>query len=205
MDVQMPRLDGLETTRRLRAGGGPNARTPVVALTANAFVEDVARCREAGMDAHIAKPVRAATLRSAVEAILSGRLPVAPGRPAPEAMSPEIDGPVIDENAIAALEADMPAGAVRALVRSFRVEQGRQVAELRTMLARGDSMTLARTAHSIKGAARLFGAEMLASLASDVERRAKDGTDGALAAPIEALDSAFHAVDAALHARFGKV
>ncbi len=205
MDVQMPRLDGLETTRRLRAGGGPNARTPVVALTANAFVEDVARCREAGMDAHIAKPVRAATLRSAVEAILSGRLPVAPGRPAPEAMSPEIDGPVIDENAIAALEADMPAGAVRALVRSFRVEQGRQVAELRTMLARGDSMTLARTAHSIKGAARLFGAEMLASLASDVERRAKDGTDGALAAPIEALDSAFHSVDAALHARFGKV
>ena len=58
MDVQMPVLDGRETTRRLRADTDPALRElPVVAMTADAFAEDIAACREAGMDGHIAKPV----------------------------------------------------------------------------------------------------------------------------------------------------
>ena len=58
MDVQMPVMDGREATRRLRADPDPALRDlPIVAMTANAFAEDVAACREAGMDAHIAKPV----------------------------------------------------------------------------------------------------------------------------------------------------
>lgn len=58
MDVQMPVMDGREATRRLRADPDPALRDlPIVAMTADAFAEDVAACREAGMDAHIAKPV----------------------------------------------------------------------------------------------------------------------------------------------------
>ena len=56
MDVQMPRLDGLEATRRIRRMAN-GAKVPILALTANAFVEDKARCREVGMDDFIAKPV----------------------------------------------------------------------------------------------------------------------------------------------------
>ena len=58
MDVQMPVLDGREATRRLRADADPALRElPVVAMTADAFAEDIAACREAGMDGHISKPV----------------------------------------------------------------------------------------------------------------------------------------------------
>ncbi|BCX17721.1 MAG: hypothetical protein KatS3mg117_1403 [Geminicoccaceae bacterium] len=68
MDMQMPGLDGLETTRRIRALPDPvRAATPVVAVTANAMAGDEGRCREAGMDGYLTKPVDGATLLATVE------------------------------------------------------------------------------------------------------------------------------------------
>ena len=58
MDIHMPVLDGLAATRRIRSLDRPDAQTiPVIAMTADAFEEDVQRCRAAGMNDHIAKPV----------------------------------------------------------------------------------------------------------------------------------------------------
>ena len=57
MDLQMPRLDGLAATRRLRAGGVTAAELPIVALTANAFADDVAATAAAGLQDHLAKPL----------------------------------------------------------------------------------------------------------------------------------------------------
>jgi two-component system sensor histidine kinase/response regulator len=69
MDMQMPRLDGLEATAQLRAAGR-NQRTPVVALTANAFDDDRRRCLAAGMDAFLTKPVDAAALYATAARLL---------------------------------------------------------------------------------------------------------------------------------------
>jgi CheY-like chemotaxis protein len=58
MDVQMPRMDGYETTRRIRAMDRPDAKAiPIIAMTANAYREDVEKAIDAGMNGHLAKPI----------------------------------------------------------------------------------------------------------------------------------------------------
>ena len=67
MDVQMPNMNGIEATKVIRSSDNPLARTiPIIAMTANAFSEDVERCLNAGMDAHMAKPVNMETLEKTV-------------------------------------------------------------------------------------------------------------------------------------------
>lgn len=67
MDVRMPVMDGLEASRKIRQGKGPNCETPILALTANAFAEDVRACLDAGMVEHLAKPVKGEVLERVIE------------------------------------------------------------------------------------------------------------------------------------------
>jgi CheY-like chemotaxis protein len=58
MDVQMPEMDGLEATRRIRALNSPRARAiPIIAMTANVFKEDIENCLAAGLNSHLGKPL----------------------------------------------------------------------------------------------------------------------------------------------------
>lgn len=76
MDVQMPGMDGLAATRAIRALDEAAAATPILALTANVQPEQQARCREAGMDGLIGKPVSPAELAEALDAHLNSETPV---------------------------------------------------------------------------------------------------------------------------------
>lgn len=67
MDVQMPVMDGLEATRPLRASGLTASSLPVLALTANAYFDDIVECLDAGMQAHLAKPIRLNELDAALQ------------------------------------------------------------------------------------------------------------------------------------------
>jgi PAS domain S-box-containing protein len=71
MDMQMPEMDGLEATRRIRALDHPHAKdVPIIAMTANVFREDIMSCLEAGMNDHLAKPIEADKVISALEKYL---------------------------------------------------------------------------------------------------------------------------------------
>ena len=74
MDMRMPVMDGLTATREIRKLDRPDAATvPIIALTANAFEEDVKQCLQAGMDAHLSKPVDIERLKTLLGKMLAAR------------------------------------------------------------------------------------------------------------------------------------
>ena len=66
MDMQMPHMDGLSATQAIRKAGLDAASLPIIAVTANAYADDIKRCIDAGMQAHLAKPLRLNALRAAI-------------------------------------------------------------------------------------------------------------------------------------------
>ena len=74
MDIQMPVMDGYEAARTIRAIPDPDkAGVPILAMTANAFSEDVQKAKEAGMDEHIAKPIEMAAIIEKLTMVLNAR------------------------------------------------------------------------------------------------------------------------------------
>ncbi len=71
MDVRMPELDGRETTRRIRAGDGPNAGVPIIAVTADTSPEDIAACTDAGMTYFVPKPITPPMLLGAITHVMT--------------------------------------------------------------------------------------------------------------------------------------
>jgi CheY-like chemotaxis protein len=68
MDVQMPRMDGITATRRIRELDGPKSQIPIVAMTANVLPEQVREFTAVGMNGHVAKPIRQVELHAAIAA-----------------------------------------------------------------------------------------------------------------------------------------
>jgi signal transduction histidine kinase/ActR/RegA family two-component response regulator len=73
MDIHMPGMDGYAAARAIRALKGEVSRTPIVAMTADVTAQDVARCREAGMDGHVGKPINRTALLTTMNAVLTAR------------------------------------------------------------------------------------------------------------------------------------
>lgn len=125
MDVRMPEMDGLEATRRIRSLAGARARVPIVAVTAQAFAEQVEACREAGMDDHLAKPFApAALLATALRAAANGH---AGNHAIPQAAhaGPAPSGNVVFEQAAARLDPEGTASCQRIIAaRGEAVEHG---------------------------------------------------------------------------------
>ena len=164
MDVQMPGMDGLTATRRIRALPHPCRHVPIVALTANVLPEQVHAIREAGMNGHIAKPVDRRQLRGAIAGHLSAvMLAETPARAQETAAAPAIDRAAYERLA-ASLGPDSARGALRGFV-----------ALLDATFA--DAATLRAEAATIAAGARRFG---LIDLAAALDRLAGDGGEAAL-------------------------
>ncbi len=185
MDLQMPVLDGLEATRRLRETLPPERQPRVVALTANAFSEDAARCREAGMDGFLTKPVRLDDLRAELGRVSGTAPPASADAPAPTPAPAPLSVPTADAVVahLRALADGDDALAAEILDAYLRTESALR-AELRGE-RHGDP---GPAAHKMKSACGTLGADALAHAAHGVERAARDGAD--VAGPVAELDAA---------------
>jgi signal transduction histidine kinase/DNA-binding response OmpR family regulator len=162
MDMRMPEMDGLAATRTIRALGGRLATIPIIALTANAFPEDVAACFEAGMTGFVAKPVRKETLLAALLTALGTQ---SPAIAVPAGTEPG-DG-ALDGLAFGRLTEEIGAEGVAELVTMFEAETR---ARLR-LIADGalDHARRIREVHSLKGAATAACAMSLSHRAASIE------------------------------------
>ena len=168
MDVQMPVMDGLEATRRIRHD--PRLRdTLVIAMTANAGVEDRARCLQAGMDEFLSKPVVPELLAATIARCLGRSAPPAPDVPAPAAGA---GGGPVD---FGLLEASFLGDRERMRKYAFLfVSTARgALGEIDGALAAGDMDAVAALAHRVKSSARTVGATPFADLCEEIEGQAQ--------------------------------
>jgi signal transduction histidine kinase/CheY-like chemotaxis protein len=176
MDMQMPEMDGLQTTREIRKH--PEwLRLPIVAMTANAMASDRAACLEAGMNDHLGKPfeqeqliqiVMRYTRRAALPTPAASAKALAAASTGASDLDPATL-PVLDvQAALAQLGPDLPFYAK--LARSF-IESATGLC--RRMLASGDMAVIRDAAHQLKSSARTVGAMRLGSVAARIEQSAK--------------------------------
>ncbi len=179
MDCQMPVMDGYEATRRIRAGEAGVARSiPVIAMTADALKGSDRRCREAGMDDYLAKPISPAELSAALERWLGGWL----GESGPERVSapgapesaPDAPGILVFDRDALLTRMLGDESAAREVAATFAVDVGRQHETLALALSEGRAEDARRAAHTLKGAAANVGALELQELALEIETAAKD-------------------------------
>ncbi|OIQ98820.1 signal transduction histidine-protein kinase BarA [mine drainage metagenome] len=177
MDVQMPVMDGLEATRRIRQAGSRvlNPEVPIVALTAYAMAGDRERCLEAGMDDYIAKPFSV----QALEVVLRRWVGTGAARPrirhaGTEGAPPEEASTAFDRaGLLSRLGGDERA--LEKIVASFCAFVPGIVDELCTRLAGGDAQQISYSAHTLKGASSAAGAKDLAVVAAAIEAAARKG------------------------------
>ncbi|MCU0836971.1 MAG: ATP-binding protein [Chromatiaceae bacterium] len=200
MDCQMPVMDGLEATRRLRSREVPGQRVPIIAVTANAMEGDREACLAAGMDDFLAKPYRRAELAALLARWLARQ--AAPGAdetpPAPDPAEPRL-APVIEPATLAHLAREHPGGCglVRCLIELFWQDGDHQLSQIESALAAGDDQTLVRAAHTLKSSSATLGATRLASISRDIEHAARRGALAGLAEYARSARSAFAATRAA--------
>ncbi len=184
MDMQMPTLDGLQATSRIRAMVTSGEQPYIVAVTANAMIEDRAACMAAGMDGYVSKPLRSGDLQAVITAVQArrpGGTPTVSPIPIAEHTEPvgrdgregdlrrrlaELGEPGCSE------DDELLAG----LLRSFRDRAPTTLQALRAAMQSEDTALVEQLAHSLKGAALNIGANGLGAICQQIESSGRGTT-----------------------------
>ncbi len=192
MDCQMPGMDGYEATRTIRKLEDGKGHIPIVALTAHAMKGDEERCRAAGMDDYLSKPINRAKLYTCLDRLLPGtgttgsaraikgaaigietakELLVATGVPGPE--EAQLRCPVDWAALLESIDGDE--AFARELVNAFIGTGNRELAAIASALGTGNAAAMRESAHTIKGASSNMRASSTTSAAAQLEVAADSG------------------------------
>ena len=182
MDVQMPRMGGIEATEKLRQA---KVKTPIVAMTASVMKGDRERLLKAGMDDYIAKPIRRDIVRDTLNRYVNRKS---------EQEIPDSDQMSLPSIKTITEELGLDQEQYLEILTVFIEGKKKDMEDLEEALAREDTELIARLAHKIKGSALNLRLDSVGKPAANIERAAKEGDLSGIAGDWDALTRGFEAI-----------
>jgi CheY-like chemotaxis protein/HPt (histidine-containing phosphotransfer) domain-containing protein len=174
MDVQMPGIDGLEATRRIRDLPGARGQVLVMAMTAQAFANQIEDCMAAGMNGHVSKPLEHASLLTAVTRAYANRAAAS----LPHLLLATPEPPLLDETSFRATSEILAPEDMQEYL-TILIARGRDLlATLQSPDMSADAQDIALAVHALRGSAGTFGFRRLDTVATEFERIVESGAPG---------------------------
>lgn len=200
MDIQMPEMDGLEATRRIRTSGRAGAsELPIIAMTAHAMADDRAKSLEAGMNDHVTKPVDPEELFRVLARWIKPGERDAPSEPV--SADTALANDALPLAGLPGLSVKLGLSRVggnrklyRQLILKFGAQHAQAAAAIRQSWDAGDEKTASRLAHTMKSVAGNIGAEELGRISGHLERALKAGDSEAVGTTLGEFEHALRQV-----------